>query len=184
MARIRNIAASLTLLITIGYAFPGKPNGAPPTSINHRTAEDVITHLNLAPNTAEKGFFSETFRDDNPVPGTDRSYSTAIYYLLEGLEGSSTWHRLDAVEVWHYYAGAPLTLSLWPGADDPVRDVVLGPDVFKGEQPQVVIQKGEWQSARSGGDWTLVGTTVAPGFIEGGAEFADPGWTPSGAKDE
>lgn len=180
MARIHHLVASI--LIAPGYAFPGKVNGGSRVSINDRTAEEVVTYLNLAPNTLEKGFFFETFRDDNTVPQTNRSYSTAIYYLLEGSEGSSTWHRLDAVEVWHYYAGAPLTLSLWPGGDEPVRDVVLGADLFGGEQPQAVIKKGEWQSARSEGDWTLVGTTVAPGFVEAGAEFSDPGWTPSAAK--
>lgn len=184
MARIHRLVASVALLIPFVHAFPAEANSAPTTSINDRTAEEVISHLNLAPNTLEKGFFSETFRDDDTVPGTNRSYSTAIYYLLEGSEGTSTWHRLDAVEVWHYYAGAPLTLSLWPGGDKPVRDVILGPDVFSGEQPQVAIREGEWQSARSGGEWTLVGTTVAPGFVETGAEFADPGWTPSGAQEE
>ena len=135
--------------------------------MNKRTANEVITHLNLIPNSAEKGWFIENFHDEDTVPGTNRSYSTAIYYLLEGSEGSSVWHRLDAVEVWHYYAGAPLTLSLWTGGDEPVRDIVMGPDVFRDQVPQVAIAKGEWQSARSDGDWTLVGTTgeIAPSNV-------------------
>ncbi|KAL2105095.1 hypothetical protein VUR80DRAFT_9001 [Thermomyces stellatus] len=185
MTRIHTVAAAFVgLLLPLGNGLSHNGDEKPAVSINDRTAEEVIEHLNLAPNTLEKGFFAETFHDADTVPGSDRAYSTAIYYLLKSSEGSSVWHRLDAVEVWHYYAGAPLTLSLWPGGDEAPRDVVLGPDVFNGEQPQVVIQKGEWQSARSEGEWTLVGTTVAPAFVDTGAEFADPGWTPTGAEED
>ena len=203
MARIHHLLTATLALLQLGHSHPHHGNCKPSTSINKRTAEEVITHLNLIPNAAEKGYFVETFRDEDTVPGSNRSYSTAIYYLLEGTEGSSVWHRLDAVEVWHYYAGAPLTLSLWAGGDEPVRDIIMGPDVFGDQVPQAAIAKGEWQSARSEGDWTLVGTTgkialstlqlvrygvlsgchhvVAPGFIESGSEFVDPEWTPSKA---
>ncbi|KAL2193104.1 RmlC-like cupin domain-containing protein [Corynascus similis CBS 632.67] len=151
------------------------------TPINKRTAQEVITKLNLIPNV-EKGYYIETFRDaDNVTVAGDRSASTAIYYLLEGHEGNSHWHRVDAVEVWHYYAGAPLTLSLARDDGSPVREVTLGPDVFAGQQPQVAIAKWEWQRARSCGDWTLVGTTVAPGFDPNGFEMAEPGWNPNAA---
>lgn len=182
MARLHHLAAMCSLF-SFGHALPHDTPGhghGRPTPINHRTAEEVISHLNLIPNTAEKGYFFETFRDEATVPGSNRSYSTAIYYLLEGREGSSVWHRLDAPEVWHYYAGAPLTLSLWTGEGEAVRDVTMGPDVFGEQLPQVVIGRGEWQSARSEGGWTLVGTTVSPGFEEGGSEFAEPGWAPPG----
>lgn len=168
MARLHHLfAATLALFIPLGYSLPHNEPYQPPIPMNKRSAEEVITHLDLIPNPAEKGFFVETFRDEENVPATNRSYSTAIYYLLEGSEGSSVWHRLDAVEVWHYYAGAPLTLSLWAGGDEPVRDVVMGPDVFGGQVPQVAIAKREWQSARSKGDWTLVGTTgeMAPSSV-------------------
>ncbi|KAL2158275.1 hypothetical protein VTH06DRAFT_4596 [Thermothelomyces fergusii] len=151
-------------------------NGAP-TPINKRTAKEVIAQLKLIPNV-EKGHYAESFRDDHNVTA-DRSASTAIYYLLEGHEGYSRWHRLDAVELWHYYAGAPLTLSLARDDGSPVREVTLGPDIFNGQQPQVVVAKGEWQRARSLGDWTLVGTTVAPSFELSGFEMADPDWTPN-----
>lgn len=128
-----------------------------PVPINKRTAQEVIAQLNLIPNV-EKGYYVETFRDTDNATET-RSISTAIYYLLEGHEGYSHWHRVDAVEVWHYYAGAPLTLSLSRDDGSPVREVKLGPDVFSGQQPQLAIGKWEWQRARSWGDWTLVGTT-------------------------
>ncbi|KAK6949950.1 hypothetical protein Daesc_008273 [Daldinia eschscholtzii] len=152
--------------------------------INQRSAQEVISQLNLIPNE-EKGYYVQTFEDADSVTrassnGT-RSASTAIYYLLEGAAGSSYWHRVDAVEVWHYYAGAPLTLSLSNNDGKPSINKVLGPDVFNNEQPQVVIPKGTWQSALSSGKWTLVGTTVAPGFVPDGVELAPPNWKPDGA---
>jgi predicted cupin superfamily sugar epimerase len=131
-----------------------------PKPIAKRTAQEVVGKLGLAANP-EKGYYKETFRDTlmiNTGNGT-RSASTQIYYLLEGSAGESLWHRVDAVEVWHYYAGAPLTLSLSNNNGTGVRKVVLGPDVFEDQSPQVVIQSWEWQSAKSEGDWTLVGTT-------------------------
>ncbi|KAI1658258.1 RmlC-like cupin domain-containing protein [Daldinia decipiens] len=152
--------------------------------INQRSAQEVIAQLKLIPND-EKGYYVQTFEDTDLVTrssgNSTRSASTAIYYLLEGAVGSSYWHRVDAVEVWHYYAGAPLTLSLSNNDGKPPVDKVLGPDVFNNEQPQVVIPKGTWQSALSSGKWTLVGTTVAPGFVPDGVELAPPDWKPDGA---
>lgn len=132
---------------------PGKP-------VCKRTAQQVVSKLGLIANP-EKGYFKETFRDSLLIETANgnRSASTAIYYLLEGAVGESLWHRVDAAEVWHYYAGAPLTLSLSNNDGTGVRKVVLGPDIFKGHQPQVIIASWEWQSAKSHGDWTLVGTT-------------------------
>ncbi|KUI66977.1 hypothetical protein VM1G_01929 [Cytospora mali] len=142
-----------------------------------RSAQDVIAALNLAPHP-EKGYFIETFRDAH-TSSDKRSHSTCIYYLLEGESGLSHWHRvLDATEVWHYYAGAPLRLSLSWDDGKPVRDVVLGNDIWNGQKPQVVVEQGEWQHARSLGDWTLVGCTVAPAFTMESFEMAKEGWEP------
>lgn len=136
-----------------------------------RSAKDVIAALNLSPHP-EKGHFIETFRDAS---------STCIYYLLEGESGLSHWHRVrSAVETWHYYAGAPLRLSLAWDDGSPVRDVVLGGDIWNGERPQVTVRKDEWQHALSLGDWTLVGCTVAPPFNMESFEMAKPGWEPRG----
>ncbi|ORY01054.1 cupin family protein [Clohesyomyces aquaticus] len=142
------------------------------------SAQDVIQTLNLTANV-EKGYYIETFADQAKI--NNRSYSTAIYYLLEGKVGPSYWHRVDAPEVWHHYAGALLRLDLSFDDGKPVDHRVLGKDIFHGQAPQVVINKMQWQRAESLGEWTLVGTTVAPGFTEGGFELAPPDWQPSGA---
>lgn len=155
---------------------------------NSRTAKDVIAALNLTPHP-EKGYFVETYRDAAQTTAADsdkpRASSTYIYYLLEGESGLSHWHRvLDAVEVWHYYAGAPLQLSLSWDDGKPVRDVVLGADIWAGHRPQIIIERGEWQHAQSLGDWTLVGCSVAPGFEFDGFEMAEPGWEPKGTAEK
>lgn len=115
--------------------------------------------LGLEPHI-EGGWFAETFCDTRTSEG--RSRSTAIYYLLKKGE-ESVWHTVDAVEVWHYYAGAPLALRTAAPKGE-ARRHILGPDLAAGERPQLAVPQGVWQAARSLGDWTLVGCTVAPGF--------------------
>jgi predicted cupin superfamily sugar epimerase len=139
------------------------------------TAAEAVARLQLEPHP-EGGWFRETFRDALGADG--RSASTAIYFLLE--EGrESAWHRvIDAVEIFHFYAGAPMELRIAPYAGGSARTVVLGPDVTAGEQPQVVIPVGDWQRAASLGAWSLVGCTVAPGFEFSAFELAPEGWGP------
>ena len=139
-------------------------------------AADVIRLLELAPHP-EGGHYRETFRDRAGDSG--RSLGTAIYFLLQ--EGEvSRWHRVDAAEIWHWYAGAALSLSI-TAEDGAIRDHRLGPSLAAGERPQVVVPEMAWQSARSLGAWTLVGCTVAPGFAFSGFELAPEGWTPDSA---
>ncbi|KZM24060.1 uncharacterized protein EKO05_0004599 [Ascochyta rabiei] len=140
------------------------------------SAQAIVTQLGLIPNV-EKGYYTQTFEDHLVVLG-NRSASTAIYYLLEGKHGQSRWHRVADTEIWHYYAGAPLTLSLSWNNGSKLQLKTLGPDIFRGQAPQIAIGKQQWQSARSLGSWTLVGTTVAPGFDESGFELAPEGWLP------
>jgi predicted cupin superfamily sugar epimerase len=137
------------------------------------TAAEIIARLELKPHP-EGGHYRETFRDSrSDVNG--RSAFTAIYFLLARGERSH-WHRIDAVEVWHYYAGASLTLQI---ADDGgQRRVKLGPDLAAGEMPQAIVPPHAWQAAESSGDWTLVGCTVAPGFEFAKFELAEPDWFP------
>jgi predicted cupin superfamily sugar epimerase len=123
----------------------------------------------------EGGFFRESFRDA-PAGLSGRSASTAIYYLL-GRGDVSEWHRVDAAEVWHYYAGAPLVITVSEKGQD-ASDHRLGPDLLHGEHPQFVVPAGWWQTAASLGAWTLAGCTVAPGFDFAGFELAPPGWKP------
>ncbi|HLK82235.1 MAG TPA: cupin domain-containing protein [Xanthobacteraceae bacterium] len=138
------------------------------------TAGQIIELLNLEPHP-EGGHFIETFRDATASGG--RAASTAIYFLLMRGERSS-WHRIDAAEVWHYYAGAPLELEVADTDQGPVRRLRLGIDLLAGERPQAVVPRGAWQAAKSLGDWTLAGCTVAPGFAFTGFELAPQGWTP------
>ena len=136
-------------------------------------ADAVIGLLKLVPHP-EGGHFRETFRDQ---PGHDgRAASTAIYFLLAAGE-VSRWHRIDAAEVWHWYAGAPLELSIAP-PEGKVSVVRLGSRLADGERPQAVVPPGHWQSARSLGAWTLVGCTVAPGFLFDAFELAAADFAP------
>ena len=139
------------------------------------TAEEVIAALGLKPHP-EGGSFCETFRD--PAPGKGgRALGTAIYYLLRSGERSH-WHRVDAAEIWHWYAGAPLCLAIAEGAPPATRVHTLGPHLLQGERPQVVVPAHAWQSAESMGTWTLTGCTVAPGFEFAGFEMAPEHWHP------
>lgn len=124
----------------------------------------------------EGGWYAETFRDAATHGG--RAASTAIYFLLERGD-SSAWHRVrDAVEVWHFHAGAPLELLIYREGG-PVATIRLGTDLPAGERPQAVVPADWWQAARSLGDWTLVGCTVAPGFEFSSFELAPAGWQPA-----
>ena len=138
-------------------------------------AKEIIRLLDMQPHP-EGGWYRRTFEDVS-VAGA-RPASTAIYYLLEA-EQMSAWHRVDAVEVWHYHAGAPISLSLSPPDGKGVTAHVLGPDLRAGCRPQVVVPVGWWQAAVSLGAWTLVGCTVAPGFRFEGFELALADWRPS-----
>ena len=134
---------------------------------------DIIARLELRPHP-EGGHYRETFRD-SAADANGRSLSTAIYYLLRRGERAH-WHRIDAVEIWHYYAGAPLKLSLVDGSKEEIFR--LGADINAGEVPQVTVPARAWQAAESLGPWTLTGCTVAPGFSFEGFELAPKDWSP------
>jgi predicted cupin superfamily sugar epimerase len=138
------------------------------------TANEIIRLLDLKPHP-EGGHFREIFRDARQVEG-GRAASTAIYFLLARGERSH-WHRIDAVEIWHWHGGAPLELEIVQG-ERRIERVTLGNDFVAGERPQAVVPAQAWQAAQSLGDWTLCGCTVAPGFDFAGFELAPPGWSP------
>jgi predicted cupin superfamily sugar epimerase len=139
------------------------------------SASDIIARLELKPHP-EGGYYRETFRDFRADP-QGRAMSTAIYYLL-GRGDRSHWHRIDAVEIWHYYSGDALTLRI-ANEGCAAHTVTLGPDVGAGQRPQAIVPAGAWQSAESSGDWTLVGCTVAPAFEFARFEMAEKDWTPA-----
>ena len=139
------------------------------------SVDEIVRLLGLAPHP-EGGYYRETFRDA-PAEGSRRAASTAIYFLLP--QGQvSRWHRVDACEAWHWYAGSPLKLSIVPDGQTEVANIRLGADLLAGERPQYVVQRSVWQQARSLGAWSLVGCTVAPGFEFSGFEMAPVGFDP------
>lgn len=147
------------------------PGGLFPAGL---TADDVIQRLELEPHP-EGGHYRETYRHSWQDGG--RGAVTAIYYLLKAGE-MSAWHRVDAVEIWHYYAGAPLALTISPNGHD-LSSFHLGAELTLNQQPQVVVPPGAWQTAVSLGRWSLVGCTVAPAFQFAGFELAPKDWRPA-----
>jgi len=137
------------------------------------TPAEIIDTLALIPHP-EGGWYRETWSAETAHDG--RPEGTAIYFLLVAGERSH-WHRVDAAETWHHYAGDPL--DLWVSVDGVTRELqVLGTDLMAGERPQQVVPAGAWQAANSRGDFTLVGCTVVPGFDFAGFELAPPDWQP------
>ena len=138
-------------------------------------AAEVVQLLGLAPHP-EGGFYRETCRD----PSTDkdgRAASSLIYFLL-GTGDVSAWHRVDAAEIWHWYGGAPLVITVSANGHDS-SSTHLGPDLRAGQRPQFVVPANWWQTATSLGAWTLVGCTVAPAFEFARFELAPPDWRPT-----
>lgn len=136
------------------------------------TADDIIAALDLQPHP-EGGHFRETWRADADEGA--RAAGTAIYFLLRRDEPNH-WHRVDAAEIWHFYAGSPLILSVAETRQGPVSESALGPDLADGQRPQRIVPPGAWQKARTTGDFTLAGCTVSPGFEFGRFELAPPGF--------
>lgn len=139
-------------------------------------ARRIISLLGLKPLNIEGGYYAETHRSRERAAadclprryGGGRPLATAIYYLLTP-ENFSTLHRLKSDEVYHFYLGDPVELSvICPGGRLEKR--VLGSSLKRGQRPQAVVERGCWQGARlaPGGRFALLGTTVSPGF-----EFSD-----------
>lgn len=134
------------------------------------TADDIIALLHLSPHP-EGGHYRQTWIGDE----AGRPSGTAIYFLLRAGERSH-WHTVDATEIWHHYAGAPMVVSIAPDAAGPRVDHPLGPDLSAGQRPQVIVPKGHWQAAHAPDGWTLVGCTVSPAFLFEGFHLAPEGF--------
>ncbi len=133
-------------------------------------AERIIEALGLQPHP-EGGWYRQTWIAE-AAPGL-RPAGTCIHFLLRKGE-TSHWHRVDAAEIWHHYAGAALELRTAADAAGPAVAHRLGPDVLGGEAPQVIVPAHHWQAARCLGEWTLAGCTVSPAFRFDGFELAPP----------
>ncbi len=147
-------------------------------------AEEIIRLLDLRPLPVEGGHFRQSYRSGIELPpealppGVQGPHplSTTIYYLLTSEPDSySALHRLPSDEVWHFYLGDPVELlMLYP--DGSSRLVELGSDLGAGHQVQLLVPAEVWQGARlvPGGELALMGTTMAPGFIDSDYEQGDP----------
>lgn len=128
----------------------------------------IIHSLNLEPHP-EGGYYRETYRSSEHVnreDGSSRNAGTAIYFLLTA-DVCTKWHRFGSDELWHFYKGDQLVIEVIN--EDGAFEQLLLNDPFAGEgQLQQLIPKNSWQRAYSSGAFTLVGTTVFPGF-----EFED-----------
>lgn len=113
--------------------------------------------LDLAPLPDEGGMYRRVWRTE---------HGSAIYFLLQP-EDFSAMHRLDRPEIWHHYAGASVEMLLLE-QDGTVATPVLGDDLAEGQRPLVVVEAGVWMGAATTGDWSLVGTTMAPPFDPNG----------------
>ncbi len=123
-------------------------------------ASEIIDLLGLEPLAAEGGHFARTWRDEN---------GTGIYYLMQP-EEFSAMHRLHAPELWHHYAGAAVEMLLL-APDGSLATPILGDDLRQGQRPCVAVPAGTWMGAATTGDWSLVGTTMAPPFEPEGFEL-------------
>jgi predicted cupin superfamily sugar epimerase len=140
------------------------------------SAKQIIEALGMQPHREEGGYFVEPYRSEEFIPRTalperypsKRAFGTAIFYLLTP-DTCSALHRLASDEIFHFYLGDPVTmLQLHPDGSSEV--ITLGQDVLRGEKLQVVVPWGAWQGSflNEGGEFALLGCTMAPGF-----EYAD-----------
>ncbi|MFT6913452.1 MAG: putative cupin superfamily sugar epimerase [Paracoccaceae bacterium] len=134
-------------------------------------AIDLIKQLDLHPHP-EGGWYRQTWIEDTAA---GRPAGTCIYFLLEA-HGTSRWHRVDATEIWHFYAGSPLQLSISATSNGPARAFVLGSDITASHRPQLIVPAHHWQMAQAGNGWALVGCTVSPGFSFSGFDLAPSGF--------
>jgi predicted cupin superfamily sugar epimerase len=142
-----------------------------------RDAASWIERLGLQPHP-EGGFYRETYRSTEAVQADGlpvrfdgpRRFATAVYFLLTA-ESFSALHRIRSDELWHFYAGDPVTLTVLDAdGRGTLSTVRLGRDLAADVLPQAVVPAGAWFGAEvaAPGRFALVGCTVAPGF-----DFAD-----------
>ncbi|MDL2213971.1 cupin domain-containing protein [Clostridia bacterium OttesenSCG-928-O13] len=138
---------------------------------NRLSPQEIAKWLDLQPLSREGGMFRRTWQTAREVDG--HPMGTAIYFMLGG-RAYSHLHRLPTDEVYHFYMGDAVRLSLI-APDGTVTNITLGQDLAAGQVPQAVAPAGYWQGSRvvEGGQYALMGTTMCPGFDESDYEHAD-----------
>lgn len=121
------------------------------------TPRKIIETLSMCPHP-EGGWYAETWRSE----GGKRPSGSPIYFLPEAGQ-TSHWHRIDAAEIWHWYAGSPMELRIHEGGE--TRAEILGPDLAAGQRPQLIVPALAWQTATALSGWGLLGCTVSPAFL-------------------
>lgn len=151
---------------------PGhEPSGADERLDAHVDA--LVDRLGLEPHP-EGGYYRRTWEHPDRVDG--RPLGSAIVYLL-GRGQRSHWHRIDAIELWHFYEGAPLELEISLDGVTTERHL-LGSDLGAGQVRQFAVAANAWQAASTLGGYSLVGCTVTPAFLFEHHDLAAPGWSP------
>lgn len=138
------------------------------------TAEELIHHFGLNPLPVEGGLYRQSWRSHEQLANSalpdryigEKPFGTAILMLLTDEPDSfSAIHKLPTDEVYHFYLGDPIEMLQLHG-DGHSEQVILGQDIFHGQQIQYIARRDIWQGFRllPGGSWALIGTTMAPGF--------------------
>jgi uncharacterized protein len=146
-----------------------------PMADKNGIVEEIVRRFNLQPLAVEGGLFTQTYVSEEQIEPDhlperyteEHPVCTAIYYLLTSQPNSfSALHRLPTDEIYHFYLGDPTEmLLLYPGGL--TQRIILGPDILHGQHVQFVAPRGVWQGTHliAGGEFALLGTTMAPGFI-------------------
>ena len=140
----------------------------------------LIQKYNLEPHP-EGGWYKQTYKSNEEIDadalperfGANRSFSTAIYFLLEKGEFSA-FHRIKSDECWHFYAGDTLLIYIIEQNGE-LKVILLGNDLEKGQSFQYVVPANCWFASRPApeSEYCFVGCTVSPGFEFEDLELAD-----------
>lgn len=137
--------------------------------------EQIVTQLGLESHP-EGGFYKETYRSQGTIESSalpndyqgDRNYATCIFFLLTS-DNFSAFHKIKQDEIWHFYAGSPISIHVISNSGD-YKKHKIGSDLEKGLSPQLVVYGGDWfaSEVEEPNSYALAGCSVSPGF-----DFAD-----------
>lgn len=147
------------------------------------TADEIIAYLDLSPLPIEGGFFRVSYLSDECIPASalprryqgDRRAGNAIFFL-ETAEQFSAMHTLATDENYYFHYGDAIEmLLLHPDGRGELK--YLGCDFAQGEMPQICVPYGVCHGSRprAGGafGFSLVGTSMAPGYAENDVMFPE-----------